>query len=115
MPSDEQTRNPRTSRGVNGQTRPVPVRVRLVLCVLAGLLAAHFTYWVATHVAFHRDFGHLWYATRELLHGRDPYAAVGPGRAFDWPWPLYYPVPSLIASIPLAPLPEAIAVSVLAG
>jgi hypothetical protein len=40
-----------------------------------------------------------------MLAGRNPYTAVGPGLAFDWPWPLYYPVTALMLASPFAMLP----------
>ncbi len=55
------------------------------------------------------DFDHLWFAARVMLGGGDPYAAVGPGRAFDWQFPLYYPGTALVAVAPLAALPLAVA------
>jgi hypothetical protein len=55
------------------------------------------------------DFDHLWFAARAALDGRDPYALVGPGRTFDWPWQLYYPGSALVAVAPLATLPLALA------
>jgi hypothetical protein len=55
------------------------------------------------------DFDHLWFAARALFGGRNPYALVGPGLEFDWPWPLLYPGTALVAVGPLAVLPLAIA------
>jgi hypothetical protein len=54
------------------------------------------------HVA---DFDQLWYGARALLTGGNPYAVVGPGRAFDFPWPLYYPLPAVLLVVPLAMVP----------
>src|SRR5436309_9457114 len=34
------------------------------------------------------DLGQVWAGSRALLHGQNPYEAVGPGRAFEWPFPL---------------------------
>jgi len=51
------------------------------------------------------DFDQLWFAARVLLHGGDPYQAIGPGRAFEWGWPLLYPLPTVIAAVPFAGLP----------
>jgi hypothetical protein len=44
-------------------------------------------------------------SARALAGGADPYAIVGPGRAFDWPWPQYYPATAFVALLPLAALP----------
>jgi hypothetical protein len=59
-----------------------------------------------------RDFAPVWYAGRVLLEGGDPYASIGPGLAFSWPWPLYYPLPAALLAIPLTPLPQSIAMGV---
>ena len=55
------------------------------------------------------DLDQLWYAAKALLHGADPYQAVGPGRAFDWPWPLFYPLPAVLLAVPFTVFPIAIA------
>jgi hypothetical protein len=51
------------------------------------------------------DLGQVWAASRALLHGENPYEVVGPGRAFDWAWPLLYPLTAPLALVPLAWLP----------
>jgi hypothetical protein len=76
-----------------------------------ALFAAHYSYWVATNVVFPRDLGHLWFAAREVLAGRNPYSAIGPGLAYEWPWPLYYPLPGVLAVLPLAVLPQSFAIA----
>ena len=53
-----------------------------------------------------RDFAQVWFAARSILHSVNPYHAVGPGRAFDWPFPLLYPLPAAVIAIPLAPLSQ---------
>jgi hypothetical protein len=52
-----------------------------------------------------QDFDQVWFAARAWLLGQDPYALIGPGRAFEWTFPLFYPLPAAIAMTPLAPLP----------
>ncbi|MDB4884123.1 MAG: hypothetical protein JWL95_2889 [Gemmatimonadetes bacterium] len=94
---------------------PVPARVRFLICMVLGIAAAHYVHLLATHVAFHRDVAQLWFAAREVLHGRNPYSAIGPGRTYEWPWPLYYPLPSVLAVIPISWLSEPLAVSVFAA
>ena len=96
-------------------TKPVGHRVRLSICVVAAMLAAHYVYFLATHKPFHRDLGQLWFAAGEVLGGRNPYLSIGPGRVFEWPWPLYYPLPSVIACIPLRLMSEPVAMSAFAG
>ena len=55
------------------------------------------------------DFDHVWFAARAMLEGRDPYQLIGPGREYNWPWPLYYPLTAPTSILPLALLPLAVA------
>jgi hypothetical protein len=48
------------------------------------------------------DFDQLWFAARAVRSGRDPYPLVGPGREFEWPWPLLYPMPAVLAAMPFS-------------
>lgn len=50
------------------------------------------------------DLDPIWHAARAWLADNDPYAAIGPGRAFPWPWGLSYPFPAVLALVPLAGL-----------
>jgi hypothetical protein len=79
------------------------------VCLAIAAIAGYATYLIARSNAHPRDFAQLWYAARVLIGGGDPYAAIGPGQAFDWPWPLYYPIPAAILAIPFTPLPQAAA------
>ena len=56
-----------------------------------------------THPA---DFGLSWFGARSIIRGENPYARVGPGRQYDWPWPLVYPATAFVAVAPLAVLPR---------
>jgi hypothetical protein len=47
------------------------------------------------------DFDQVWLAAGALLEGGDPYEVVGPPRFY---FPLYYPLTTALAAIPLAPL-----------
>jgi hypothetical protein len=47
------------------------------------------------------DFDQVWLGSRALLAGRDPYIEVP--KAF--PWPLYYPLTTLLLGLPFAALP----------
>jgi hypothetical protein len=73
-----------------------------VFAVVTGFYAAaravHEPWWPT-------DFDQLWHAADALIDGRDPYSVVGPGRAFQWDWPLYYPLPAVVYSVPFAWLP----------
>jgi len=91
-----------------GPTDPViqqpPLWLRLLIAaavaVVAALLADH---------PMSEDFSPVWSAARMMLGGTDPYAAIGPGRAFDTAFPLYYPATAAVAVLPLSVLPLDIA------
>lgn len=91
------------------------LRVALACALITGVYAAA----RAIHEpAWPTDFDQLWHAARALLQGNDPYAVVGPGRPFQWDWPLYYPLPAVLLSVPFAALPVAaarVAFSTVAG
>jgi hypothetical protein len=55
------------------------------------------------------DFDQLHYAARALLGGVNPYGEIGPDRPFTSNWPLFYPLPAVLFTIPLAWLPAAAA------
>jgi hypothetical protein len=80
--------------------------------ILVGLLAvALLTYNRLNEPSKHRpDFDHMHAAARFVLQGRDPYRLIGPtNREYYNAWPLYYPLPAVLAITPLAPLPVDIA------
>ena len=64
---------------------------------------------------FVSDFDQVWAGARALWDGRDPYSLIGPGREFAWKWPLYYPLPALVAVAPLGLLPVIAARALFAG
>jgi hypothetical protein len=90
------------------------LRMRLVIASLLGMLAGHFTYVTTPGREFPSDFAQLWYGSRVVLDGGNPYDAIGPGRAFEHRWPLYYPLPSVIAATPVGLLPYRLAVTFMA-
>ncbi len=61
------------------------------------------------------DLAQVLFAARALLRGLDPYPLVGPGRVFDWQYPLYYPAPAALVLTPIAFLPTALAQALFAG
>jgi hypothetical protein len=87
---------------VNARTR---VTLALVMAVLTGGYAAaraiHEPEWAT-------DFDQFWFAARALLRGANPYTVVGPGREFQWDWPLYYPLPAVLFAAPFTVLPVAV-------
>lgn len=53
------------------------------------------------------DFDQSWFAATAVLRGLDPYALVGEGLEFNWPWPYYYPLTAPVSILPLGLLPLA--------
>src|SRR5689334_21311316 len=85
------------------------LRQRAAVGVVIGVVASLYVLWFDT--VTHQfgpggsDFDQLWFAARVLVRGGDPYQAIGPGRAFEWGWPLLYPLPTVVAVLPVAWLP----------
>lgn len=78
-------------------------RSRIVVSVLIGLLGLIFCYVKYVMMPEHPgDFGLSWFGARAMLSERNPYALVGPGLAYDWPWPLVYPGTAFVVALPLA-------------
>jgi hypothetical protein len=79
----------------------------LVAILFAGLVAAYGRPAPSAPGAQPRytDFAQVWIGARELIAGRDPYVAVGPGRPLEWHTALVYPAPALVAVAPLSALP----------
>jgi hypothetical protein len=95
---------------------PPTTRSRLFVAALIGLVGAvivHRQYSRAVNV--HTDFGVVWFGARAIAHGVDPYSLIGPGRTFDYPWPLIYPATALVAVMPLAPFTEHLAACIFVG
>lgn len=89
-----------------GRWTLTPLWVGVLVGLGTGLLALARA---VTEPGFPTDFDQLWVAARGLASGRNPYLLVGPGREFQWDWPLYYPLPAVISVLPFAPLPVAAA------
>src|SRR5688500_1352229 len=93
-----------------------PAKSRLLAALAIGIVC---TIYVLLHGRanpdFTSDFDQVWAGARALWDGRDPYALVGPGLEFAWKWPLYYPLPALVAVAPLGFLPVIAARAIFAG
>lgn len=92
--------------------------VRLALCVFLAIAAGHYGYTqairrLATGVA--PDFGQVWFGARAVLHGQNPYALIGPGRAFEWEAPCFYPFPAFLVALPLAFFDQTVATGIFLG
>jgi len=96
-----------TPEGVIGN--PIGLRQRVVIGLGVALLASAYVLWFdsVTHQygPGGSDFDQLWFAARVLVRGGNPYQTIGPGRAFEWGWPLLYPLPTVVAAVPFAALP----------
>jgi hypothetical protein len=78
---------------------------QLVVGILVGLAATVLTLCYGPTRAQPSDFAQLWFAARAWWRGADPYYAIGPGKAFDWPFPLLYPMTAVLAALPFSVLP----------
>jgi hypothetical protein len=76
---------------------------------IVALVAAYAGYlaWPGVGVVGTSDFDQLWYAARSLLASGDPYGVVGPGRSFNQPFPLFYPLPAVLVAGPFTILSSA--------
>lgn len=88
------------------RTKASPRDQRIVLTVAAAVSTAlvAWVFWSAPHT-LPSDVAQVWAGARAFLHGQSPYQAVGPGRAFEFDFPLFYPMTAIVILIPLAPLP----------
>ena len=80
----------------------VPLRLRVAIALAVGLLCALVVVIGAEHALPVSDFDQCWVAARALLHGHNPYDAIGPGRAFEWRFPFFYPLPAALIAMPFA-------------
>jgi hypothetical protein len=83
--------------------------------VFAGACAAYVLAHSYANPDFTSDFDQVWAGARALWQRKNPYDVIGPGREFGWRWPLYYPMPALVAAAPLGLLPVLAARAVFAG
>jgi hypothetical protein len=103
-------------RELTGSTLGPSIARRAAFAVSLALAVA--VYVVAVGKAnpdFTSDFDQVWAGAKALWEGKDPYVVVGPGREFGWNWPLYYPLPALVALAPLGLLPVIAARAVFAS
>jgi hypothetical protein len=84
-------------------------RLRAWLALGAALLSGVRAFLWVSGEAKARDFDQVWFAARALFAGRNPYADIGPGLAFDWPAPLYYPLTAAVTVMPLATIGRSVA------
>ena len=90
----------------SGGTPAVRRETRLLFAVCVSLaVATYVIFFGRANPDFTSDFDQVWAGAKALWDGEDPYLVVGPGREFGWSWPLYYPLPALVAIAPLGLLP----------
>lgn len=90
--------------------QPVERGPRLLLSVLLGLIGGGAAAFYSATRTQHRDFAQIWHAAGAVLRGASPYDEIGPGLAFEWAAPFFYPLPAALLGTPFAPLPEPVAV-----
>jgi hypothetical protein len=82
-----------------------PVGLRFVTAGFFGLLAI-LVFWVgSSSEAYVSDLDQIWHASRALLDGKDPYDLTELPSQLEWGFPLFYPLPALVAAIPLGLMP----------
>lgn len=82
-----------------------PTDRALTAALIAGLWSGYVWLLYSAPRGFVSDFDQTWHAARFLVAGQDPYALIGPGRAFDFAWPYFYPLTAPVSVLPLAWLP----------
>jgi hypothetical protein len=96
--------------------RPVSPRLAMVVAIVVALGAGYIALKAGVvRTSLRPDIDQLWFAAGALLEGRNPYDLVGPGRAFDYGWPLLYPLPAILPFVPLASFPVEVSRVVMAA
>jgi hypothetical protein len=96
-------------------TTPTVIQRAVFAVIICALVATYVFAHSLANPDFTSDFDQVWAGAKALWQGKDPYLVVGPGREFGWRWPLYYPLPALIAVAPLGLLPVITARTVFAA
>ena len=90
-----------------------PPTARLAVAVTLGVMSATMV-WTLYHGQPNAvsDWDQCWLAGRALLRGESPYGAVN---AESSPWPLIYPLPAVLVSLPFTPVSLPLARALFAG
>jgi hypothetical protein len=88
-----------------GRTSYVHQRLAFALAVATSAALLAWTVWSGHPEPQVSDLGQVWAGARALLRGENPYQVIGPGRAFNCPYPLIYPMTAVLALAPVAWLP----------
>jgi hypothetical protein len=89
-----------------------PGRLPLGIALAVAVAAAAFVWqYYDVRPSAWSDVDQLWLGGRALLAGQNPYVTV----PTSFPWPLYYPLPALLVTLPLVVLPLPIARAAFGG
>ena len=97
------------------RTSAPPAHKRALVAAAIGLASATFALFLHGRHGFWPDFVFPWQAARFLLAGRDPYAILHGNLPEPFQTPLLYPLPTVLATIPVAGLPLPLAGAVMMG
>jgi hypothetical protein len=81
-------------------------RWRLPVALIVALAAAACSLTWGWQRPIPSDLYNVWAASRALWAGLNPYEAVGPGGVYPWEFALFYPMPAIVALLPIAWLPS---------
>jgi len=92
-------------------------RHRLVVSVVVGFLAAAamLSVWLILWRGTMSDFDMAYFGARALRQGQDPYLESWSYVNRMWRWPLAYPLPAVVMTLPFTPLPLLLARAVFVG
>jgi hypothetical protein len=90
-------------------------RLRLAVALLLGIASAAYCTWSISKARVPSDFEFWWRAARALLEGGDPYQRLE--NTSSWPLPdrLFYPLPALLLTVPVAWMPLPLAAGAMLG
>jgi hypothetical protein len=94
--------------------RQVDTTERIGIALIIGV-ASGFVTTLLYQLAPGGDFFQVWAAARVVRDGGNPYAQVGPGLAYNWGWPLYYPAPAFLLAVPVSWLTSGLAGAIFFG
>ena len=92
-------------------------RERLLTALIIGLIAGTFSWFMAQRPGATPDFEYPYTAAKLFLEGQNPYAVMTgrPGSPPPYDEPFFYPFTAVIAVMPLAAIPMAIACGIFFG
>ena len=91
-----------------GESAPSPL-MRILVAIVIGAAAAAMNYFSPGRNGSLSDFSILWFGSKVLRSGGNPYAMIGPDGVIDLPSPVFYPAPALVAVMPFTLMPVELA------